>query len=60
MSGSSMEVRIRPMNLEDLDAIFAIDHKIRREGKAITYANLTTEHVFTIDRHVGRLARPVS
>lgn len=55
-----MEVRARPMSWEDLDAIFAIDCQIRRAGKAITYANLTTERIFTIDRHVGRLAKPVS
>ena len=60
MSNGSVEARVRDMNLEDLDAIFAIDHHIRRAGKAITYANLTTEHIFTIDRHVGRLAKPVS
>ncbi len=55
------ETKVRPMTLEDLDAIFSIDHKIRALGKAITYANLTTEHVFTIDRHAGgRLAKPIS
>lgn len=55
-----MEVRAHPMSWEDLDAIFAIDRQIRRAGKAITYANLTTERIFTIDRHVGRLAKSVS
>jgi len=53
-------VNVHPMTLEDLDAIFSIDHKIRGMGQAITYANLTTERIFTIDRHVGRLAKPVS
>ena len=52
--------QVRPITLEDLDAIFHIDHKIRESGKAITYANLTTERIFTIDRHVGRLAKPIS
>jgi len=60
MTGSELKTEIRPMILEDLDAIFSIDHKIRRMGKAITYANLTTERIFTIDRHVGRLAKPSS
>jgi len=60
MSNGSVEARVRDMNLEDLDAIFSIDHHIRSAGEAITYANLTTEHIFTIDRHVGRLAKPVS
>jgi hypothetical protein len=60
MSSADMETEIRPMCLEDLNAIFAIDHRIRRMGRAITYANITTERVFIIDRHVGRLARPIS
>jgi ribosomal protein S18 acetylase RimI-like enzyme len=60
MSASSAEAKVRPMTLEDLDAIFFVDHEIRRSGKAITYSNLTTEHIFTIDRHIGSLERPVS
>jgi ribosomal protein S18 acetylase RimI-like enzyme len=60
MTSSEDKIKIRPMTLEDLDAIFFIDREIRRRGQAITYANLTTERVFTIDRHVGRLAKPVS
>ena len=60
MPGNRTEMKVRPMNLEDLDAIFSIDHKIRGMGKAITYAHLTTEHIFTINRHVGRLAEPIS
>jgi len=54
------EVKVRPMALQDLDAIFSIDRKIRRMGEAITYANLTTEHIFTIDRKVSRLRQPTS
>jgi GNAT superfamily N-acetyltransferase len=60
MTSPKDDVDVRPMVLEDLDAIFSIDHKIRRTGKAITYANLTAEHIFAIDRHVGRLAKPIS
>ena len=60
MTGSEGEITVRPMTLEDLDAIFFIDHEIRRKGQAITYENLTTERMFAIDRHVGRLAKPVS
>jgi ribosomal protein S18 acetylase RimI-like enzyme len=60
MTTAKVETKVRPMTLEDLDAIFAIDHQIRRMGQAITYANLTTERIFSIDRHVGRLAKPVS
>lgn len=60
MSNSTMEAKVRSMTLEDLDAIFFVDHAIRRSGKAITYENLTTERIFTIDRHVGSLASPIS
>ena len=60
MTGTKLVTPPRSMTHEDLDAIFFIDHKIRERGKAITYANLTTERIFTIDRHVGRLAKPVS
>jgi len=60
MANGDEKAKIRSMTLEDLDAILAIDHKIRAMGKAITYANLTTERIFTIDRKSGRLARPVS
>lgn len=56
----AIEPLIRPVQLDDLDAIFGIDHKVRALGKTITYSNLTTERLFTIDRHVGRLAKPVS
>jgi GNAT superfamily N-acetyltransferase len=54
------QTKIRPMELDDLDAIFSIDHKVRAVGEAITYKNLTTERVFTINRHIGRQAKPVS
>jgi ribosomal protein S18 acetylase RimI-like enzyme len=60
MSTSAVEAKVRPMTLEDLDAIFFIDHEIRRSGKAVTYSNLTTEHIFTINRHIGSLERPIS
>jgi GNAT superfamily N-acetyltransferase len=60
MSIAKVETKVRPMMLEDLDAIFSIDRKIRGMGKAITYANLTTEHIFTIDRHVGYQAKPIN
>jgi GNAT superfamily N-acetyltransferase len=53
-------LQVRPMILEDIDAIFHIDHEIRKAGEVITYENLTTERIFTIDRHVGRSAKPVS
>jgi ribosomal protein S18 acetylase RimI-like enzyme len=59
MISADTGIEIRSLRLEDLDAIFMIDHQIRKTGSAITYANITTERVFTIDRHVGRLARPI-
>jgi len=57
---SGLKLKVRSMTLEDLDVIFSIDRKIRERGKAITYANLTTERIFTIDRKASRLTRPVS
>ena len=60
MAHSELKVKVRSMTLEDLDAVFSIDRKIRERGKAITYANLTTERIFTIDRISSRMTRPVS
>ena len=60
MSTVDKNVRVRSMILEDIDAVFYIDHEIRKAGEAITYENLTTERIFTIDRHVGRSAQPIS
>ena len=60
MTSSEVEIKVRGMSLEDLEAIFLIDRKIRRTGKAITYANLTTEHIFTIDRKVSWRTRATS
>jgi GNAT superfamily N-acetyltransferase len=60
MSSNELKIHPRCMTLDDLDAIFSIDRKIREKGKAITYANLTTERIFTIDRKASRLTRPVS
>lgn len=59
MSKSEKELKIRSMTLEDLDAIFLIDRKIREKGKAITYANLTTQHIFTIDKKATHQKRPI-
>lgn len=53
-------IEIRPMILEDLKAILLLDKEIRTTGKAITYANLTTEDIFTIDQEVNHHKRPVS
>lgn len=60
VNSAEVEAKVRPLFLEDLDAIFSIDRKIRGMGKAITYENLTTERIFTIDRHAGRLTEPIS
>ncbi len=60
MVTSGIEVKVRPLSFEDLDAIFMIDHKIRSTGEAITYEYLTTEQVFTIDRKVSRMKQPIS
>ncbi len=60
MSCIEGSIEIRPMVLEDLKAIFLIDKEIRAIGKAITYANVATEDIFTIDREVNHQKRPVS
>lgn len=60
MVTSKIEVKIRPLVLEDLDVILTIDHKIRSIEKAITYEYLTTEHIFTIDRKVSRMKQPTN
>jgi ribosomal protein S18 acetylase RimI-like enzyme len=53
-------INVRSMILQDMDAILFIDHKIREAGKAVTYANITTERFFKINRHVGLMAKPIS
>ena len=60
MMGSNFNLKVRSMNLDDLDAILLIDRKIRELGKAITYANLTTERIFTMDRKASGRKRPIS
>ncbi|MDD4875847.1 MAG: GNAT family N-acetyltransferase [Dehalococcoidales bacterium] len=60
MSSSADKIKIRPLGLEDLRAIFLIDKEIRLAGKAVTYANVATEDIFTIDRKVNHHKRPVS
>lgn len=60
MASSNYHLKIRSMTLDDLDAILLIDRKIRELGKAITYANLTTERIFTIDRKASSRKRPIS
>ena len=60
MTSLEPEIKVRPMTLEDLDTIFLIDQKIRELGKAITYANLTTEHIFAIERKTSFQEKPIS
>ena len=60
MISPDFKLKVRPMTLDDLDAILMIDRKIRGLGKAITYANLTTERIFTIDRKASGQRRPLS
>ena len=60
MPSNELKINIRPMTLEDLDAIFWIDRKIRETGKVITYANLTSQHIFTIDKKGSYQKRPMS
>ncbi|MBI2908815.1 MAG: GNAT family N-acetyltransferase [Chloroflexi bacterium] len=60
MTSTDVAVTVRPMSLEDLDAILSIDRRIRSAGKAITYANLTTERILTIDKKLTELRRATS
>ena len=50
MSASEIRIRVRPMVYNDIDAIFAIDHLIRSSGESPTYADLTTEQLFGMER----------
>ena len=61
MDKTGVEVKIRPMNSGDIDAALRIDRKIRNVRKAITYANLATAKILTVDRKAGhRVSRPTS
>ncbi len=48
------------MVLEDLKPMFLIDKEIEATGKAITYADLTTEDIFTISQEANRRKMPLS
>ncbi|MBN2185993.1 MAG: GNAT family N-acetyltransferase [Dehalococcoidia bacterium] len=60
MSSTEGKIEVRPMNLKDTDAILSIDKEIRAAGKAITYANLTTEYVLSTDRKASYQDNPTS
>ena len=60
MSRVKDEVEIRPIALEDLKVMFLIDREIRATGKAITYADITTEDIFTISQEDNRHKMPLS
>ena len=57
MSSLEGKIEIRPIVLRDLDAMFSIDKEIRAAGKTITYANLTTEEIFSKDRKAADLTK---
>ena len=57
MSSVESKIEIRPIVLQDLDAIFSVDKEIRAAGKTITYANLTTEQIFSKDRKAADVAK---
>ena len=40
-------IKVRPIKLEDIDAILSIDKEIRARGSAHTYRNLTMEYVLS-------------
>ena len=57
MSSIEGKMEIRAIVLRDLDAMFSIDKEIRATGKTITYANLTTEEIFSKDRKAAYLTK---
>ncbi len=60
MSREKVKVEIRPIVLEDLKAMFLIDKEIRASGKAISYADYTTEDIFTISQEANRHRMPLT
>lgn len=60
MSRAQGKMEIRPIALEDLKAMFLIDKEIRATGKTVTYADLTTEDIFTISQEANRHKMPLS
>ena len=60
MSRTKGKIKIRSMVLEDLKSMFLIDKEIEATGKAITYADLTTEDIFTISQEANRHKMPLS
>jgi GNAT superfamily N-acetyltransferase len=53
-------IRVRPMVVGDINAVLAVDRAVRAAGKAITYANLTTEYILSMDRGVAHEESPTS
>jgi ribosomal protein S18 acetylase RimI-like enzyme len=44
------KVEIRPLKLEDIDAVLSVDGEIRAAGNVITYRNLTAEYILFAGR----------
>jgi ribosomal protein S18 acetylase RimI-like enzyme len=51
---------VRPIKLEDIDAILSIDKEIRARGSAHTYRNLTMEYVLFAERGIPDQRSPGS
>lgn len=60
MSDVEGRIGIRPMAVGDIHAALAVDREVRAAGKAITYANLTTENILSIDRRISHEESPTS
>jgi len=54
------KVEVRPIKLEDVDAILSIDKAIRAAGNVITYRNLTTEYIVSAGRGIPPQEDPAS
>jgi ribosomal protein S18 acetylase RimI-like enzyme len=53
-------IEVRPIRLEDVDAILSIDREIRTRGSAHTYRNLTMEHILFAGRGIPQERSPGS
>jgi GNAT superfamily N-acetyltransferase len=54
------KIEVRPVTLEDIDAILSIDKEIRAAGNVITYRNLTTEYILSAGRGTPPQQSPAS
>lgn len=54
------KIEIRPLKLEDIDPILAVDREIRAAGNVVTYRNLTAEYILFAERGIPPQRSPAS